>query len=291
MIIEIFLKILDNVNVSSILIFVALFVISVVFLKLRDKIILNKYKSYQISVKNPKLPAYDNFEEISKDFLYRRLEEIKEIINRKDFNQSNILVEGAWGTGKTTLLKIIEQEFTKLGYIVLYLDLIGFSTSEDILRNLIREIALKFKYKWWQDLFEIFYLNFSLNIVGFNFLLDNNISITNKLNNFKDHVYKKIKDKKFVIIIDEMDRIVEKKVLLNTLKFINVFSRIPNLYVIAATDKKALFNLFKDEGEYIIDGYLKKTFDFEINVSPPRILLQQLLIEKLENLIKNYDCK
>ena len=71
-----------------------------------------------------------------------------------------------------------------------------------------------------------------------------------------------------------MDRLTDPQAILNVFKFINAFGRIKNLYLITTIDRTALLHIF--EKEYLVAGYLDKTFDFKIEVHPPLDLLKDI---------------
>jgi hypothetical protein len=262
---------------------ISIFLISYKLLWLRDR---KCHKTEIQIVKNPELPirSYKDIDEISKNFVDSKILEVKNIINSEDYNNATIAIVGRWGTGKSSILKILEEELKeeKEKYKVLFLDLISFYSSEQLYFNLIKALGLEFNYPYWKNLFLNYEIGLSSGGFDLKFLIDDPINFEERLNHFKEHITKILGSKKFILILDELDRLTDQEAILNVFKFINAFGRIQNLYLIATIDRTSFLSIFKEE--YLVAGYLDKTFDFKIEVHPPLDLLKDLYYKEINNI-------
>jgi energy-coupling factor transporter ATP-binding protein EcfA2 len=267
---------------------ISIFLISYKLLWLRD---WKCHKTEIQIVKNPELPirSYEDINEISKNFVNSKILEIKNIINNENYNNATIAVIGRWGTGKSSILKILEEQLNKEKekYKVLYLDLISFYSSEQLYFNLIKALGLEFNYPYWKNLFLNYEVGLSSAGFDFKFLIDDPVNFEERLNHFKEHITKSLGSKKIILILDELDRLTDQQAILNVFKFINAFGRIKNLYLIAPIDRTAFLDIF--EKEYLVAGYLDKTFDFKVEVHPPLDLLKELFFEEITRFIHKKD--
>jgi len=262
---------------------ISIFLISYKLLWLRD---WKCHKTEIQIVKNPELPirSYEDINEISKNFVNSKILEIKNIINNENYNNATIAVIGRWGTGKSSILKILEEQLNKEKekYKVLYLDLISFYSSEQLYFNLIKALGLEFNYPYWKNLFLNYEVGLSSAGFDFKFLIDDPVNFEERLNHFKEHITKSLGSKKIILILDELDRLTDQQAILNVFKFINAFGRIKNLYLIAPIDRTAFLDIF--EKEYLVAGYLDKTFDFKVEVHPPLDLLKVLFYKEINKI-------
>jgi energy-coupling factor transporter ATP-binding protein EcfA2 len=265
------------------LILIFIFLISYKLLWLRDR---KCHKTEKYIVKNPLLPieSYKDLDEISQTFYHLKTKEIKNIIDDKSKDNATIGILGRWGTGKSSILKILKEELKKEKekYKVLYLDLISFYSSEQLYFNLIKALGLEFNYPYWKNLFLNYEIGLSSSGFDFKFLIDDPINFEERLNHFKEYITKSLGGRKFILILDELDRLTDQQAILNVFKFINAFGRIRNLYLIAPIDRTAFLNIFKEE--YLVAGYLDKTFDFKIEVHLPIDLLKDIFYKGINNI-------
>jgi len=269
------------------------FLISYELLKFRDR---KCHKAERHIVKNPQLPIKDNenLDKLSENFYNAKISEIKSIIDNKNYNNDNknynnatIAIIGKWGTGKSSILNILMEELNKdkKKYKVLFLDLISFYSSEQLYFNLIKALGLEFNYPYWKDLFLNYEVGLSSAGFDFKFLIDDPVNSEERLNHFKEHITKSLGNKKFILILDELDRLTDQQAILNVFKFINAFGRTKNLYLIAPIDRTAFLNIFEKK-EYLVAGYLDKTFDFKVEVHPPLDLLKELFFEEIKEITR-----
>jgi len=265
------------------------FLISYELLKFRDR---KCHKTERHIVKNPQLPIKDNenkdnenSDKLNKNFYDAKISEIKSIIDNENYNNATIVIIGKWGTGKSSILNILMEELNKdkEKYKVLFLDLISFYSSDQLYFNLIKALGLEFNYPYWKNLFLNYEVGLSSAGFDFKFLIDDPVNFEERLNHFKEHITKSLRSKKFILILDELDRLTDQQAILNVFKFINAFGRIKNLYLIAPIDRTAFLNIF--EKEYLVAGYLDKTFDFKVEVHPPLDLLKELFSEEITRFI------
>ena len=266
---------------------ISIFLISYKLLWLRDR---KCNKTERQIVKNPQLPieGYKDLHEISKDFVNSKISEIKNIINNENYDNATIAIVGRWGTGKSSILNIFlnilieELKKEKEKYKFLKLDLISFYSSEQLYFNLIKALGLEFDYPYWKNLLQNYEIGLSSGGFDLKFLIDDPINFGERLNHFKEHITKSLGSKKFILVLDELDRLTDQQAILNVFKFINAFGRIRNLYLIAPIDRTAFLNIFKEE--YLVAGYLDKTFDFKIEVHLPIDLLKDIFYKEITNI-------
>jgi len=258
----------------------SIFLISFELLRWRD---IKFHKTERQIVENSHLPIekHKDIDEISESFVNLKILEIKNIINNKYYYNATIAIIGKWGTGKSSILNILAEEFKK-EYKILKLDLISFYSSDQLYFNLIKTLGLEFDYPYWENIFRNYEIGFNNSGFDLKFIIDDSVNFEERLNHFKKHITKSLESKKFILILDELDRLTDPQAILNVFKFINAFGRIQNLYLIATIDRKAFLDIFKEE--YLVAGYLDKTFDFEIEIQPPLDLLKDLFYKEINTL-------
>lgn len=278
--------------ILQITLIVSLIFLLIKFLKFKD----NKTFTREIvdkKINNPLMPL-QGFDELypTNERFEKYYEEVIKILEDENLNQFNILINGQWGTGKSSFLNFLETKIKntelKNKFEILKINLLGFYSTDDILFNLIREIGIYFRYPYWEEIFKIFKINFNLSYFSFNLTLDNDLSFERKIQDFKENIFKQLehKKKKLLIILDEADRLSEAGQLISVMKFINIFSRIPYVYLLVAMDQRIFLDVFQGK-EYIVRGYLNKTFDKEIGFIIPRDELNRLFYSKLKEFLSN----
>lgn len=248
------------------------------------------------NIKNEHLSIYSQEKNLFEEYFNNKITEIKSLINNGNYNQLNLALDGRFGSGKSTiinlLLNVLLNDNDLKEFDVLKLNVLSFYKTEQFIENLIRELCIKFNYKFYESLIKV-YSSATLNsgFLNIEFLIDDKVPYENRIAHFKNHVYRTLKkqdkkqkqEKKFLLVLDEFDRIIDKEVLLNALKFIHIFSRIPNVYLIATVDYENFQEIFGKE--YYIVNLLEKVFDYRIDIEVPKYSLRDIFIDEIEKIL------
>ncbi|WP_418186513.1 KAP family P-loop NTPase fold protein [Aliarcobacter lanthieri] len=228
----------------------------------------------------------------------------KGIKNYKQDETFIISIEGKWGSGKTSLMNLIEEQI-KDDVEILHFNPWLLTDIRQVI-NLFFDELIKvlcygsFKAKWNEDIKK------DLKILA-NILLPDNINIDigliklgykpkdalikndESLEKIKSRIneYLKKLDKKIVIIVDDIDRLTdnETEFIFRLTKGIADFD---NLIYILLYDKsivaKSLETFKKEDGE----KYLEKIVQYSLSVPKPhRLTLNNLLFQKLNEILDN----
>ncbi|MBF7066497.1 KAP family P-loop NTPase fold protein [Aliarcobacter butzleri] len=228
----------------------------------------------------------------------------KGIKNYKQNETFIISIEGKWGSGKTSLMNLIENEI-KDDVEIMHFNPWLLTDIRQVI-NLFFDELIKvlcygsFKAKWNEDIKK------DIKTLA-NILLPDNINIDVGLIKLgykpkdtflkNDESLEKVKlrinrylknlDKKIVIIVDDIDRLTDQETefIFRLTKGIADFD---NLIYILLYDKsivaKSLQTFKKEDGE----KYLEKIVQYSLHVPKPhRLTLDKLLFQKLDEIIEN----
>jgi len=211
----------------------------------------------------------------------RFIQNLMYIINRHEKN-CTILIDGAWGTGKTTLLRLLEaslRQDEESEYSVIRYNAWENDYQEDAFVPMVREInkELKNEYKLVTKASKV------AECIGSNLALMLSKGVIDiqeirkivkgetesPIDEFKKEVAKIIKrDKKRIIyLIDELDR-CRPTFAIETLERIKHILGVEGLYFIIALDKKQLTHSLKTVygSGMNTPGYLSRFFDYEFQL-------------------------
>lgn len=215
-----------------------------------------------------------------------------------------ISIEGKWGSGKTSLMNLIENEI-KNDFEIMHFNPWFLTDIRQVIKLFFDELIKvlcygSFKAKWNEDIKK------DIKSLA-NILLPDNIEIDVKFIKFgykpkdillkNDDSLEKIKsringylknlDKKIVIIVDDIDRLTDEETefIFRLTKGIADFD---NLIYILLYDKsivaKSLQTFKKEDGE----KYLEKIVQYSLHVPKPhRLTLDKLLFQKIDEIIEN----
>lgn len=228
----------------------------------------------------------------------------KGIKNYKQNETFIISIEGKWGSGKTSLMNLIENEI-KDDVEIMHFNPWLLTDIRQVI-NLFFDELIKvlcygsFKAKWNEDIKK------DIKTLA-NILLPDNINVDigliklgykpkdafikndESLEKIKSRIneYLKSLDKKIVIIVDDIDRLTDEETefIFRLTKGIADFD---NLIYILLYDKgivaKSLQTFKKEDGE----KYLEKIVQYSLHVPKPhRLTLDKLLFQKLDEIIEN----
>lgn len=249
----------------------------------------------------------------TEDILYRDedVNKIKEIIDliKKHEKNSFIMIDGEWGSGKTTLINMIENEVSQNNNIIKY------NCWENSYYNDPLAAILSIMYdtiqdkKMWTDedrrkLEKIIKLPLYLLSFGsssmFNISLDlfnefnqgENKTISSQINEIRKY-FKTMHDNTTILIVDELDRCLPEYAIKVLERLYLIFKDIPNVIILIANNKKQLRNSIKHiYGEDIdVDEYLKKFIDETYTIDYKSVNVNNLYkkYEKYFQMFENID--
>ncbi len=229
---------------------------------------------------------------------------VKGIKNYKQDETFIISIEGKWGSGKTSLMNLIEKEI-KDDVEIMHFNPWLLTDIRQVIKLFFDELIKvlcygSFKAKWNEDIKK------DIKTLA-NILLPDNINVDigliklgykpkdvfikndESLEKIKSRIneYLKNLDKKIVIIVDDIDRLTDEETefIFRLTKGIADFD---NLIYILLYDKsivtKSLQTFKKEDGE----KYLEKIVQYSLSVPKPhRLTLDKLLFQKLDEIIEN----
>jgi len=225
---------------------------------------------------------------------------------------------GEWGTGKTTLMKFLQQKFESRGYKTIWLNPWKYDTREDIRKALITSILLELKkiYKnnksdlisvllkdtaWIAAEKGITYLTGGI-LLG---LVDNAreriIEAKQKEMEFINQFEEKFKqlinnlvgdDGRLILFIDDLDRCLPENttVILESLK---LFLDEPHCIFILGMDRKiveqAIKIRYKDITDFSGTDYLDKIIQLPFFIPPIQYEKLKVYLEESTKLVSDYD--
>lgn len=176
----------------------------------------------------------------------------------KDENYKSIAVTGEWGSGKSSVLlglkKLLQIKYNS--YIVIYINVWKYKETSQIITSLQNELNKKFPD---ENLFVIQYLDVVASWYGKESFLQK-ILLKETQEEFESRIIKQITNKRLVIMIDEIDRIVNKTELMEVLKLIKVHSGIKKTTVITAISQKHFLQTMGETDPKYLQKYFYYTF-------------------------------
>jgi len=231
-----------------------------------------KYKNLKKKLKN-KTTRFDPIESVKDDKINRKhdVEKVTNFIQQND--KGHILITGSWGSGKTSLINLITEELQQksaTGYEFLKFSIWNFSDFNSILKVVIVDIAKKFNFRSWPILLNELKIKlniFSLGLSVIPDLIDKKFSSEDKIEYFKLFVTNKLtkKNKKLVLIFDDIDRILDKEIVINVFKLIALVLDINRVFTISAVDVNNIKTIF-DKIDF--EKYLDKITNLKITLLP-----------------------
>lgn len=204
-----------------------------------------------------------------------------------------ISLEGAWGSGKTTIInntkKLLNQHDEDI--VLIDFDPWSFSSQESLLLGLFDEIIKKSGFNYSSISTKQMAQTFSTNIFGdgkANIIKsifkqkDSNEVIKNKINDYLNH-----SKKKFVFFIDNIDRAESNNILL-LFKLVGTVFNFERVIYVLSFDSERVKEVFKKNHE-IDFTYLKKVIQMQIKVPKlDRVIFNKVLEKSIINLLNGY---
>jgi hypothetical protein len=275
----------DEINyiINSIDLTVVVFVIILIYNFIKQAF-YNKRENAKISLLSSGENKVEQSDEIDYERIYSQI--VKQIININIDNAFIISLNGPYGSGKSVLLnkikKSIENEkinediiinsFSPWGYTNIELQTKGFL---DAINEMVSPFSLSLRYEFLNLTDKLLDVKSSLSGILFPILSVLGINSSDKDSSI-DRIKRKIKklDKKFVLLIDDLDRL-EKEEILNIFKLVRSVADFNNFVFIIVYDKE---NVKKITGKE--DDFLNKFFDLRID-------LFERSVDKIDDFIFN----
>lgn len=224
------------------------------------------------SVKNPSL--FINFVSTYKD--------LEKIITSDCYSRS-ICLDAPWGSGKTSLIKILQSHLnTRKDYsemIWLDFDSWDFGNSTELIRELFDSLNKMLKEKYYTDLQPELspYVKLvtpvieSLDLTGkFNTSISKLPFLTRKnLTDLKESICRKVSDvpTRILIVIDDIDRLEYEEVM-TALRVVRMLSNVQNILFVLPFDYKRVGDLIvKEKGDGYKD-FLGKIINNRLSLNP-----------------------
>ena len=182
-------------------------------------------------------------------------------------------LNGAWGSGKTTILNLIKNNINSDEIILIdNFDPWKYDDNETLFRAFYDSITRNKNFDFNYSLYKKFYNIYKVLILGSDNILnkvdfdvhftDNNYSIDELKNIISS--YLKINNKKVVYIIDNIDRL-NKEQILTIFKTISTLFDFDNFIYLLSFDEERVNNIFEKELQ-IDPNYLNKIINSNINL-------------------------
>ncbi|WP_270642041.1 P-loop NTPase fold protein [Paraclostridium sordellii] len=209
-----------------------------------------------------------------------------------------ISLEGAWGSGKTTILNIVKKQINENNPDIIVIDDFdpwSYNDKGSLFRGMFDTILSKtgFKYSTSKsknmvdNLYSaLFSDNNKKKIRALGIYNEDNFTEINKIKSMINS-YIKINSKKLVFIIDNIDRIEKENITL-IFKLVNNILDFENVTYVLAFDDKKIKEIMRDDLKIEYD-YLKKIVQLEVKV--PKIdssVINNVISKCIKNLLCLY---
>ncbi|EJT4734329.1 hypothetical protein NTL13_002807, partial [Listeria monocytogenes] len=265
--------------------------------------------TFDSNVKDLKDIYDNNLGSIDKDLYVSEIDVTYDLLNREIFtnqlyeivsnlnsqNRFVISLEGAWGSGKTTILNNLSKKLEGRKDLIILDEFEPwlFTNQEMLLKNMLEELLGNSGLGYSSmkiDKFIQQVSNATLNSPRYKFL--NVLFSTNDstgIKNVKNDIEELLSStgKKVIYIIDNLDRIESENVLLILNLIMNVLD-IKNIIFILSFDRNQMTSIMNENG--ITNEYLKKII--QMNVIVPMIdkeIMEDILQVSTKNIIEKFE--
>lgn len=223
-----------------------------------------------------------------------------------------VSINGAWGSGKTSVINLIENELKEMGGekapIILHFSPWNFVTTEQLFQQFFSLLADKFSEKGIEGdkaiakaILEyanaIDSLHPGIKVVSLlALLLNKSVAKRDKLHASGLQKQRtaiidmlKKRDGRIVVIIDDIDRLTDEEIRL-VFQLVNAVAKFPNIIYLVSFDKSVVVNALKSQQNSDGEKYLEKIV--QVPISLPELKpnqVEEVLFSDLDDLIKRYN--
>ena len=253
--------------IKEIIIYSSIFSIIIYFIY---KFLCSENENIKNKTNDSEMLDDEEYYDLQKD----KIEPILQILDsHKSDKFFSIALTAPWGAGKSSTLKAIKKELEQK-YHTIYLNTWQLENSNNLLNEIKKEIDnILFKENkilWFKNLFESLlfsnYFRLSSKYISksdFVITLPFEQTIKNSQDRFNILLKKTLKDKKILLLIDEVDRLHDSKEIVNIFKIIRYTASFDNIVAITALDLEQIEKIENLDIEYI-----HKIFNMKYQLAP-----------------------
>ena len=182
-------------------------------------------------------------------------------------------INGSWGSGKSSFLNLLKNNFTKEDYIIIEFNAWYSNTPNQIIKDFFD--TLNEQLKTYNASITKLLHNYSKKLVGlhenettklvnnlFSFLSDNS-SINSVYNQIEKEI--SIIDKKIIVVIDDLDRLDSEEIV-EVIRLIRNTANFKNVIFIVAYDREYIIKALDNHNSYNSDRFLEKIIQLELTL-------------------------
>jgi predicted KAP-like P-loop ATPase len=238
------------------------------------------------------------------------------IIDYKDKESLTIGLCGKWGTGKTSILNLIEAKLKDEKYKIIKFNPWNFKEQDELIQAFFKELYQQLNYVDDHKVFTKFSLFFKriFHILSFGQyipsiaphavllaplikeyanLLDNLTfkksleEVKNKIEKVLRKIAKKNKNRKIIVFIDDIDRLNDKEIA-QIFQLTKLIANFENLIYVLSFDKNVVVSALKNSQKEFAENYLDKIIQVPLKVPEVSLFkIQNTLIDKMNKSISN----
>lgn len=239
-----------------------------------------------------------------------------DIINYKDKESLTIGLYGKWGSGKTSILNLVENKLKEKKYKIIKFNPWNFKDQDELIQAFFKEMYQQLNYVDESKFFTKFSFFFSRifhllsfckyipNVAPYAVVLAplikeyatllNNLTYKKSLEEVKRKIEtalrkinKKKQNKKIIVFIDDIDRLNDKEIT-QIFQLSKLVANFENVIYILSFDKDVVVSALKESQKDYASNYLDKIIQVPLKVPEVSLFkVQNILIDSLNKVIKN----
>lgn len=233
------------------------------------------------------------------------------IINYKDMESLTIGLYGAWGSGKTSILNLVESKLKTEKITVIKFNPWNFKEQDELIQAFFKELYQQLKLLNYNEVFtksaHFFKMLAKIITLGiynpfthiyakvlaplikqYGETLEN-LSYKKSLSQIKNKIIKTLRKSKtkIVVIIDDIDRLNDDEIV-QIFQLVKLLANFDNIIYVLSFDKNVVTSALKKSQANFAESYLEKIIQVPLNVpEASHISIHRLLLEKLNTLTEN----